>query len=135
MPRKTFQPEELFKSKPWGFSQAVMGPTNGSVVTIAGQVAWDANEQIQGDTKWEQMKTAIKNVGHAIRSAGGTMDDVMHLQIHIVDFDPGEAEILAQVLIDAFGTESPPSSTWLGITSLARPEYLVEVQALAVLPA
>lgn len=134
MGRKTIQPSECFKSKPWGFSQVVVGPTNGTLVTIAGQVAWDADENLMGSTKWEQMRAAIQHIVAAVEAAGGQVDDLMHLQIYIVDFKPEEAETLASVLIETFGTENPPSSTWLGVTSLARAEYLVEIQGLAVLP-
>ena len=134
MVRKTVQPPECFNSKPWGFSQAVIGPTNGTLVTIAGQVAWDANENIVGSTKWEQMRVVIKHVIDAVKAAGGHADDILHLQIHIVNFEPDEAETLASVLIETFGTENPPSSTWIGVTALARPEYLVEIQGIAVLP-
>ena len=134
MGRKTIQPPECFNSKPWGFSQAVIGPVNGTLVTIAGQVAWDAQENIMGHTKWDQMRSAINHVIDAVKAAGGQVDDIMHLQIHIVDFKPDEAETLASVLIETFGTENPPSSTWIGVTSLARAEYLVEIQGIAVLP-
>ncbi len=63
------------------------------------------------------------------------IDDSIHLQIHMVDFSSDEAEKLEAVLIERFGTESLPSATWLGDSSLARPEYLVEIQGIAVLPA
>lgn len=135
MGRKTVQPPECFQSKPWGFSQVVIAPTGGTLVSIAGQVAWDANEQTIGETKWEQMRAALANLFHAVRAAGGHPNDLISLQICVVDFHPDEAEVLAKVLIETFGVEDPPSSTWLGVTSLARPEYLVEIQAFAVLPA
>jgi len=135
MSRKTVQPPECFNSRPWGFSQAVIGPTNGTLVTIAGQVAWDSQENIVGNTKWEQMRAAINHVIDAVSAAGGSINDIMHLQIHIVDFHSDESEKLASVLIETFGTDSPPSSTWIGVTSLARPEYLVEIQGIAVLSA
>jgi enamine deaminase RidA (YjgF/YER057c/UK114 family) len=133
MPRKTLQPPELFQSKPWGFSQVVIAPP-GRIVSIAGQVPWDSKSRPVGGDRWEQMRRCFQNVFVAVRAAGGTPDDVVSLRLYMVNFRSEEAETVADVLKETFGDRDPPASTWIGVTCLARPEYMIEVEALAVVP-
>jgi len=70
----------------------------------------------------------------AVKSAGGSTDDIQMLRFYICNFKPGsDADIIATVLTDVFGTDNPPASSWIGVQSLAQPEYLVEVEAVAVI--
>ena len=134
MPRRTIQPPELFSSKPWGFSQVVVSPP-GQIVHIAGQVAWDADGKPFEGTKEDQFRQALKHVFIAVEAAGGTPDDIQALRFYIVDFKSGsEADMIAKVLVETFGVESPPASSWIGVQALAQPEYLIEVEAFAVIP-
>ena len=134
MPRKTLQPASLFPSGRWGFSQVALAPPASTIVTIAGQVAADAEGNTIGSTKSDQMHAVLDNVFHALQAAGGGPDDILHLQIHVVDFVPGkDADELAQVLVTRFGTDNPPASTWIGVTGLAQPDYRVEIQTIAAI--
>jgi enamine deaminase RidA (YjgF/YER057c/UK114 family) len=133
MPRTSHQPPELFNSRPWGFSQVVVSPP-GKLVHIGGQVAWDANERTLARTRREQLVVVLNHLEIAVRSVGGTLDDVQSLRLYMPNFIAGtEADMVAEVLTATFGTENPPASTWLGVQSLAQPEYLVEVEAFAVI--
>jgi enamine deaminase RidA (YjgF/YER057c/UK114 family) len=134
MPRKTLQPPELFPSKKWGFSQVVISPP-GSIVHIAGQVPWDASEKPNAEGREAQFRQALKQVFIAVEAAGGTPDDIQMLRFYIPNFQSGtEADMIARVLVDTFGTENPPASTWIGVQALAQSEFLIEVEATAVLP-
>jgi len=134
MPRKTLQPPELFDSKQWGFSQVVISPP-GNIVHVAGQVPWDANEQCNAEGREAQFRKALDHVFIALKAAGGTPDDIQVLRFWIVDFQSGaEADLIAKVLVDVFGTENPPASSWVGVQALAQPEYLIEVEAMAIVP-
>jgi len=42
--------------------------------------------------------------------------------------------MIGRVLVDVFGSDNPPASSWIGVQSLAQPEYLIEVEATAVIP-
>ncbi len=71
----------------------------------------------------------------ALREAGGTADDIQALRFYIPNFEPGrEADMIAHVLIDVFGSENPAALSWIGVQALAQPEYLIEVEATAILP-
>lgn len=134
MPRTTLQPPELFSSKPWGFSQVVISPP-GTVVHIAGQVPWDASETCNAVGREAQFRQALKHVFIALKAAGGTPDDIQVLRFYIVNFISGtEADMIARVLVDVFGSDNPPASSWIGVQALAQPEYLIEVEAMAILP-
>jgi enamine deaminase RidA (YjgF/YER057c/UK114 family) len=133
MSRITLQPPELFESKPWGFSQVVIAPA-GRIVSIAGQVPWDANSQPVGNDRWEQMRRCLQNVFVAVKAAGGVPNNIVSLRIYMVNFKSEEAEMVAVVLKETFGDKDPPASTWIGVTCLARAEYRVEVEALAIVP-
>lgn len=131
--RTTMQPAALFASNRWGFSQVVVSPP-GRTVHIAGQVAWTADEQLIGASRREQLVASLRNVEIAVESAGGTLDDVMSLRIYRPQFEAGvEAELVAEVLTATFGPADQPASSWIGVTSLAQPEYLVEIEATAVI--
>ncbi|MCW7984269.1 hypothetical protein XF35_02750 [Streptomyces platensis subsp. clarensis] len=134
MPRKTLQPQELFSSRPWGFSQVAVTPP-GKIVNIAGQVAWDSNHEVTAVGREAQLRQALKHVFIALEAVGGTPDDIQILRLYLPNFESGpEADLIGRVLVETFGTENPPPSSWIGVQALAQPEYLVEVEAMAVVP-
>jgi enamine deaminase RidA (YjgF/YER057c/UK114 family) len=134
MPRQTLQPPQLFSSKHWGFSQVVICEP-GRHVHIAGQVAWDANQQCNAEGLEGQLRQALKHVFIALEAAGGQPDDLQILRLYIPGFKSGpEADVIAKVLVETFGSDNPPASSWIGVHSLAQPEYLIEVEALAIVP-
>lgn len=134
MPRRTLQPPQLFDSRPWGFSQVSISPP-GALVHVAGQVAWDAQGKVSAVGREAQLRQVLRQVILAVEAAGGTADDIQMLRLYMPGFRSGpEADLVGQVLAEVFGTENPPSSTWVGVDALAQPEYLVEVDAVAVIP-
>jgi len=136
MPRMTLQPPELFASTEWGFSQVVVSPP-GTIVHIAGQVPWDnQGNAVHPDSLEKQLDQVLKNIVVAVEAAGGSPDHLQMLRIYIVNFKPGEdANLVARCLSAVFGNENPPASSWIGVVGLAQPEYLVEADAVAVIPA
>lgn len=134
MPRRTIQPPQLFDSRPWGFSQVSVSPP-GAIVHVAGQVAWDAEGRVSVVGREAQLRQVLAQVILAVEAAGGSADDIQMLRLYMPGFEPGtEADLVGRVLVETFGSANPPSSTWLGVQALAQPEYLVEVDAVAVVP-
>ena len=128
MPRQTLQPPQLFSSKPWGFSQVVISEP-GRIVNIAGQVAWDADGKPNAEGLEGRFRQTLRQVFIAVAAAGGTPDDIQILRFYIRNFRSGpDADMIARVLVETFGEENPPASSWIGVQALAQPEYLIEVE-------
>jgi enamine deaminase RidA (YjgF/YER057c/UK114 family) len=132
MPKQHVNPASLFPSLQHGFSQVVIA-SGLKTVFISGQTAWDADEQIVGGSNLaDQARQALRNVRAAVDAAGGTLSDVVALRIYIVNYQPQDAAAVSGALREFF-TENPPVSTWIGASSLAVPEFLIEIEATAVL--
>jgi len=132
MPKERVNPPSLFPSLQHGFSQIVT-VRGGKTVYISGQTAWDANKRIVGGADLgEQARQALRNVRTAVEAVGGTMADVVSLRIYVVNYKPEDAESVGEALREFFPAEAPPASTWLGVTSLAVRDFLIEIEAIAV---
>ena len=68
---------------PRGYSNGMMG--TGSLLAIAGQIAWDAQCNIVSDDLAAQFRQCLSNVLDVVRAAGGTPSDVVSLTIYVVD--------------------------------------------------
>ena len=130
MSKKHLNPASLFPSVEHGFSQVVIA-TGGRTVFISGQTAWDADKRIVGRNCGEQARQALHNVRTAIEAAGGTLSDIVALRIYVVQLAEN-VEAVGGALRDVFAI-NPPTSTWIGVSSLAVSEFLIEVEATAVL--
>ena len=133
MPKTYLNPPTLFPSQPYGFSQLVVS-RGGAMVHLSGQVGWDANEQIgdPGDLG-AQTRRALVNVDTAVRAAGGTRDDIVSARIYIVASQIGQGRVIRESLLAFFNPERLPASTWIGVTALANPDFLIEIEATAVI--
>ena len=130
MPKKHLNPASLFPSIEHGFSQVVIA-TGGRTVFISGQTAWDANKRIVGQNCADQARQALHNVRIAVEAAGGTLDDVVALRIYVVHL-PEHIAAVGSLLREVF-TSNPPTSTWIGVSSLAVSAFLIEIEATAIL--
>ena|SRR5688572_9900707 len=130
--KEHINPESLFPSLPHGFSQ-IVASRGGKTVYISGQVAWDAEKRvIGGQNLAEQTRQALRNIQTAVESAGGSMADVVSLRIYVVNYKPEDAGSISAALKEYFAEESPPASTWIGVSSLAVADFLIEIEATAV---
>ena len=131
MPKEHLNPASLFSSVPLGFSQIIVA-SGVRTVFISGQTAWDANRQIVGRSVGEQARQALLNVRAAVEAAGGTVADIVSMRIYVVQPSANDVAAVGGALRHAFGTHTP-TSTWIGVSSLAVPDFLIEIEATAVL--
>ncbi len=132
MPKQVVNPPGLFPSLEHGFSQVVV-TSGATVVFVSGQAAWDADRRLVGGADLaQQLQQAFRNVETAVVAAGGCLADVVALRIYVVERAMGNIGAIGAALKEWFPAD-PPASTWLGVSSLARPEFLIEVEATAVL--
>ena len=126
-------PKKLFNSTQYGFSQLVVSNVPGKLFFTSGQVALDAEEKIVANDIAGQTRQSLLNLTTAIQEAGGNLKDVMMLRIYFVNNGNFKNEEIGVVLREFFGTEVPPASTWVGVSALARPEFLVEIEATGMI--
>jgi enamine deaminase RidA (YjgF/YER057c/UK114 family) len=128
---KHLNPATLFNTTGFAFSQAVL-QRGGSLLHIAGQTAWDTDRQlVGGNDVAAQARQTLANLTAALAAAGATSANVVRLRTYVVKPDE---QTLAKVLpeIEAFYGGAPPApNTFLGILSLAMPDFLIEIEATA----
>jgi len=119
-------PEELRESPL--YSHVVR---TGNLVFIAGQVAQDASGQVVGPGDFPaQAAQVFENLARALASVGATLKNLVKITIYITD--PRFRDRLREVNRHYLPTDQP-TSTLLVVAGLARPEYLIEVDAVAAL--
>jgi enamine deaminase RidA (YjgF/YER057c/UK114 family) len=133
MPKEYINPQSLFPSRDYGFSQAVAA-SGARTLYVSGQTAWDANRQIVGGTDLaDQARHAFRNLRTVVEASGGTISDVVSLRIYIVGYGPEKAAAVGNALRESFSGLVKPATTWIGVVSLADPGFLIEIEATAVL--
>ena len=133
MSKEYVNPSSLFPSLPHGFSQVVIA-SGRKMVFVSGQTAWDARKNIVGgDSVLEQTRQTFRNLEMAMEAAGGTLKDIVALRIYVVDYQAESGTAVGIALREFCSAENPPASTWIGVSALADPEFLIEIEATAVL--
>jgi enamine deaminase RidA (YjgF/YER057c/UK114 family) len=131
--KEHMNPATLFPSVQLGFSQ-IVATQGGKTVYISGQTAWDAEKRIVGGMNLgEQTRQALRNILTAVQTAGGTMVDVVSVRIYVVNYKRADAGPIGEVLREFFSTEQPPASTLIGVSALAVEDFLIEIEAIAVI--
>ena len=69
----------------------------------------------------------------AVEALAGTLADVVALLIYIVNYRTDQAAAIGSVLREFFPKDKRPASTWIGVTTLAVTDFLIEIEATAVL--
>ena len=104
----------------------------GDWVLVAGQTAGAMDRGIVGvGDPAAQMRRVYERLALAMEAAGGSLTDIVATKAYITD--PTGWSQMSDARAGLFG-DSPPTSTLLVISRLARPEYLVEVEAVAHMP-
>jgi enamine deaminase RidA (YjgF/YER057c/UK114 family) len=128
-------PESLLQM-PDAFSQVVTARP-GRLVFVAGQGAFDAGGKLVGEADYRaQARRAFQNLRTALAAAGAGPEHVVASTMYVKNLDPEALREFARGMNEALdGKPFPPNaSTLVGVQSLAYPEMLVEVSAIAVLP-
>ena len=123
---------DVWSSPNYPMSQAVAEP-EGRRVHLTGQVAWDANFNVlhKGDAG-AQTKAAFDTIEKVLRSAGGTLDDIVTITTYYVRDEDKDAitDARRSILRKDFG----PATTGIQVMKLWDSDLLVEITATAVIP-
>ena len=107
--------------------------TGGTLVWISGQVSQDKEGRVVHKGNFAgQARQALANLKAMVEAAGGTVHDIVKVNTYLTDLRYREE--LARIRAEFFPDGKLPVSTLVGVVSLADPDMLVEIEAVAVLP-
>ena len=131
--RTVIQPDTLFDSSQYNFSQVITAPASGTLVFLAGQAAMDLEGNPTGGSYADQARQSLENVRLGLEAAGGTIADIVSIRVYVVDHTVELIGEIMPVFVEFFGDVAPPANTWIGVQALALPELKVEIEAHAVI--
>ncbi len=132
MSKVIFSPPTL--PPPAGYSH-IAKVSKGTQIYIAGQVSSDASGKLVGEGNFEaQVEQVFKNLKLALDAAGAAMADIVKMNIYLVA-EVGQDDVakLRAVRDRHVNTAKPPASTLVVVSRLARPGWLVEIEAVAAI--
>ena len=111
-----------------GFTQTVVVKTgNFKTLYISGQIGDGANLEAQTIATFQNLEKQLQN-------CNATFKDVVKMNTYIVNFNPEvDLPIFRKVRKAFLGNENYPASTLVGVESLGRKEWLIEIEAIAVI--
>lgn len=111
-----------------GFSRAVRV---GNIVAVAGTTAGSSGKPVAIGDPAAQTRAILETIAKALAEAGASLKDVVRTRIYLTDIAHWEA--VGRVHGEFFG-EIRPANSMFQVTAFVRPEWLVEIEADAVIP-
>jgi enamine deaminase RidA (YjgF/YER057c/UK114 family) len=103
------------------------------LVFVAGQEPEDEQGNLVGSGDLAvQARQVFTNVGRALAAASARPDQVAKITIYVVGHRPEYLPVIEEARVEVFGAHKP-ADTLVGVETLSRPEYLIEVDVLAVI--
>lgn len=136
MALERYIPSTVYETLPRGqplkdlYTQVIKS-TGSTQIHVAGTVSADEEGLVGEGDMALQVETILDNIENSLEAAGGEPSDVVRIRIYTTDMDrylENGASVVA-----GFFEDGRPTSTLLGVESLAEPEFLVEIDATAVL--
>ena len=113
------------------FSQVVVA-TGKRMIYTAGQVSLTRGRLVGADDLAAQTTQAMHNVGLALAAAGASFANIVKITTYVVNYQPEHRTVIGKARAPFFEGGMPPASTLVGVAALALPEWLVEIEAIAV---
>jgi enamine deaminase RidA (YjgF/YER057c/UK114 family) len=104
------------------------------MIYLSGQTAADAHYKVRTSDFRGQAHSVYDNIELALRSAGATLQNIVKTTTYLTN--AGDIALLREVRMDRYkDLKSPPANTLLVVSRLAEPEFLIEIDVVAALPA
>jgi enamine deaminase RidA (YjgF/YER057c/UK114 family) len=133
MPIERINPANLYDSVQYGFSHATL-QTGGRTLHLAGQVAWDKDcTVVGGGDLGAQTRQALANLKAVLADAGAMPADVIRLRTYVVNHDVSKLGTVTGEIMAFYEGAVPAPNTFIGVQALALPDFLVEIEAIAVI--
>lgn len=125
------QRQNFSTGAPWeaiiGYSRAVK---MGNIIEVTGTVAADENGPVAVDDVYQQTKFIIEKIEKVLQQAGANLSDVVRTRLFVTDISQWEAIGRAH---GEFFKDIRPCTTMVEISALIAPQYLIEIEATAIL--
>ena len=127
MPKEAFNVPTLADPSMRGYSHGVRV---GNLLFLAGQTGSDRERRAQPGNFEEQVRQTFANMQAVLEAAGGTLDNLVIMTVFIVEMSYGDdfVRFRREILQRDF-----PASALIGVSHLANPDALLEIQAIAAL--
>lgn len=133
MSHAVLNPAGLHDPIPFGYSHTVSIPPGTELVLVAGQYGSSTDGAVVSSAFTEQVRHAFRNLGVALAAHGLDLSHVVQLRTYVVHHDFDKLATVAEA-VQSRWSANPPTQTLIGVASLATPEVLFEVEAIAARP-
>ncbi len=126
-------PESL--GAPRGYSNGMLAPVGARMLFVAGQIAWDAQQQVVSQDFAQQFLQALKNVMTVVEGAGGGPEHIGSLTIFVTDKHAylNDLKNVGAAYREVMGRHYPTMAL-LEVAALVEDDAQVEIQAIAAIP-
>lgn len=132
MPIEHLNPDSMHRNP--AFSQGIIIPANARLLVIGGQNAVNKQGEVVGKGDMAAQTTqALDNLITVLEAAGGNLDGLIRVGIYFkagADINAGFGAWMKR----AGAIKHPPTVTGFQVAGLAHPDYLIEIEATAILP-
>ncbi|MEZ4974473.1 MAG: RidA family protein [Cyclobacteriaceae bacterium] len=109
-----------------GYTQVVVTEASSvKTIHVSGQVG-------EGKNLEEQLRAAFKNLEKQLKDAGATLSDIVKMNTYIVRYKESDLDTFRKVRGEILGDSNMPANTLVGVYSLFKDQYLVELEAVAI---
>jgi enamine deaminase RidA (YjgF/YER057c/UK114 family) len=117
---------------PAGYSHVAAIPSGSRLVWTSGQLPLTADGDLAGAGDWEaQTRAVMENLTRALAAGGAGWPDVFKLTFYVTD--TAALPVVRSVRDEFVDTARPPASTLVAVAGLARPDALIEIEAVAAI--
>lgn len=118
---------------PTGYTH-VVEVTQGRMVFISGQIALDSSGNLVGrDDVAAQAHQVFANLRAALEAVGASFAHLVKCNYYLLDVS--QLPAVRQIRNQYINTANPPASTVVEVRGLAHPDFLIEIEAVAIVPA
>ena len=133
MPHAVLNPVGLHDPVPFGYSHTASIPPGTELVFVAGQYGSSTDGAVVSSDFTEQVRHAFRNLSVALAAHRLDLIHVVQLRTYVVNHDFDKLAAIAEAMRSGWSA-NPPTQTLIGVASLATPEILFEVEAIAARP-
>lgn len=126
---KRINPSSLYDGTATGMSQATIDTDTG-LVFISGQVDWDTDFQTHHHDMQTQTVNAAKHLITVLEASNSSVENILQLRVYVRGEVADHMTDIVPIIASTLGI-SRPALTGIGVASLASPETLIEIEAVA----